>query len=142
MQAFTQDFRERKLSEPQRMGTVYRSSMMRIRGSKHLSRFIVLFAVLHTLVPGMAAIVDALAERNAVRVVQVGEQGSAKFRTAHPDNCALCAASAAITGTGEQRAPLAVLPLAQQTPVEYQSVRGPNVARPTASQRAPPATLS
>ncbi|MEP6832089.1 MAG: hypothetical protein ABJB74_01795 [Gemmatimonas sp.] len=121
---------------------MYRSVIMRTRRSKHLSRFIVFFALLHTLVPGMAAIVDALAERDAVRVVQVGEQGSPNFRAAHPDDCALCAATAAITGTGEQRAPLPTLQLARQTPVEYRTARRPNVARPIASQRAPPAVLS
>jgi hypothetical protein len=121
---------------------VYRSRIMHARRSKLLSRFIVCFALLHTLVPGMASIVDALAERNAVRVVQVGEQGSSNFRTAHPDDCALCAATAAITGTGEERAPLPVLQLVRPTPVEYQSARRANVARPIASQRAPPTHLS
>ena len=115
---------------------------MRTRRSKHLSRFIILFALLHTLVPGMASIVDALTERNAVRVVQVGEPGSSNYLTAHPDDCALCAATAAITGTGEQRAPRPTLQLARQTPIEYRSARRLNVARSIASQRAPPTVLS
>lgn len=114
---------------------------MRTRRSKQMSRFIVFFALLHTLVPQMASIADALAGRNAVRVVQVGEQGSSNYRTAHPDDCALCVASSAITGTGEQRASLPTLQLARPTPVEYRSARRPNVARPIASQRAPPASL-
>ncbi|MEO7358787.1 MAG: hypothetical protein ABI120_00560, partial [Gemmatimonadaceae bacterium] len=91
---------------------------------------------------GMASIVDALTERNAERVVQVGEPGSSSYLTAHPDDCALCAATAAITGTGEQRGPLPTLQLAQQTPGDYRSARRPNVARPIASQRAPPTSLS
>ena len=124
------------------MSRVYRSHIMRTRRSKLLSRFIVLFALLHTLVPGMATIVDALTERNAVRVVQVGERGSSNYLTAHPDDCALCVATAAITGTGEQRAPLPTLQLVRQAPVEYRSARRPNVARPIASQRAPPTVLS
>jgi len=115
---------------------------MRTRRSKQVSRFIVLFALLQTMVPGMASIVDALTERNAVRAVQVGEPGSSNYLAAHPDDCALCAATSAITGTGEQRAPLPILQLARQTPVEYRSARRPNVARPLASQRAPPTVLS
>ena len=130
------------MSGANRTARVYRTLIMRTRRSKPLSRFIVLFALLHTLVPGMASIVDALAERNAVRVVQVGKPGSSNYLTAHPDKCALCAATAAITGTGEQRAPLPALQMARETPVEYRSARRPNVARPVASQRAPPTVLS
>lgn len=115
---------------------------MRVRRSKTLSRFVVLFALLHTLVPGMASIADALAERNASHVVQVGEQGSSNYLAAHPEDCALCAATAAITGTGDHREPLATLRLTSATPVEYRTARRPNVARPIASQRAPPAPLS
>ena len=111
---------------------------MRTRFSKRLARFIVFFALLHTMAPAMVSIVDALSERGAVRTLQVGEQGSTNFRSAHPDDCALCAFSVGITGHGDQRPPLPNFQLAQQTPIEYTSARRPNVARPIASQRAPP----
>lgn len=111
---------------------------MRTRLSKRFSRFILFFALLHTMAPAMVSIADALSERGAVRIVQVGEQGSTNFRSAHPDDCALCAFSVGVTGSGEQRPPLPAIQLERQTPVEYTSARRPNVARPIASQRAPP----
>ncbi|MGV3708463.1 MAG: hypothetical protein ACO1Q7_06450, partial [Gemmatimonas sp.] len=123
----------------QRTAVVYRSFIMQVRRSKLASRFIVLFALLHTLVPGVASIVDAVAERNAVRIVQVGEQGSSNYLSAHPEDCALCAVTTAPTGTGIERPPLPEPALVTPTPVEYRSARRPNVARPIASQRAPPA---
>lgn len=109
-----------------------------MRSSRRFARLILLFALVHTLVPAMASIVDALAERNVSRVAQIGEQGSTKFRTSHPDDCALCAASAAITGTGEQQPPLPMVQRAHQTPVAYSEVRRLALARVVASQRAPP----
>lgn len=111
---------------------------MRTRFSKRFSRFTLLFALLHTLAPAMVSVVDALSERGAVRIAQVGEQGSTNFRSAHPDDCALCAFSAGITGHGDQRSPLPTIQLVRPTSVEYTTARHPNVARPIASQRAPP----
>lgn len=111
---------------------------MRTRFSKRLSRFILLFALLNTMAPSLVSIVDALSERGAVRVVQVGDQDSNNYRSAHPEDCALCAFSIGITGHGDQRPPLPRIQLARQTPVEYKTARRPNVARLAASQRAPP----
>lgn len=111
---------------------------MRTRFSKRLSRFIVFFALLHTMAPSLVSVVDALSERGAVRTIQVGEQGSNNYRSAHPEDCALCAFSIGVTGAGDQRPPLPRVQLARQTPVEYKTAFRPNVARPLASQRAPP----
>ncbi|GEM_PF-2294517 len=107
--------------------------------SKLLSRFIVLFAFLHTMAPAMASVADAWTERGASHVIQVGEPGSANYLRAHPDDCALCVASAAVTGTGEARSPLPAILRVRQTPVAFSEVRRIPVARHVASQRAPPA---
>lgn len=111
---------------------------MYTRSPRRFARLILLLALAHTLVPAMASIVDALSERNATRVVQIGEQGSTKFRSSHPADCALCAASAAITGNGEQQQPLPIVQLAHQTPAAYSEVRRLTPTRIIASQRAPP----
>lgn len=112
---------------------------MRYRRQKLLSRFILLFAFLHTMAPAVASIADAWAEGAASHAVQIGEQGSSKFQATHPDDCALCVATAAVTGTGEARSPLPAVQLVRQTPVAYSEVRRTTVARHVASQRAPPA---
>lgn len=111
---------------------------MPLRSPRRFARLILLFALAHTLVPAMASIVDALAERSASQVVQMGEQGSTRFRPSHPADCALCTASAAITGSGEQQQPLPTEQLVHQTPVAYSEVRPLTLTRVVASQRAPP----
>lgn len=111
---------------------------MRFRRKKLLSRFIVLCAFLQMVAPSVAAIADAWAERNTTRVLQIGEQGSSKQLPAHPEDCVLCVATAAITGTGDARPTLPEVQLEPQAPVAGREVRHSATARRVASQRAPP----
>lgn len=110
-----------------------------MRYSKFFARFIVLFAFVHALAPSLASIADAWVEQGASRVAQVGEQGSSNYLAAHSDDCALCSAVAAVTGTGEPREAQVALWRAGLVPSASREVRWFNVARPSASQRAPPA---